>query len=447
MAIDKTGIKKLKNGNYEYRIKKNINGKKIDKSSRKDAYGNPYTTIQAAKVARDAHLALLRQNEDKNKKREVKLREVWEDYSHAYNYTEKKENSYKREESIWRIHIKGRFGNKYISDIAPGDYTKYIFDRVEGGLSVAYCNSFIKVLGNIYRHALKMKVIDNEFYNEMFINDETKIKEKKKSYDEKLDELDEGIETFNSEEISEINKVLKGTNLYIAFLFGYFCGLRVGETFGLMWEDYDWEKHTIKINKQMVYSKVRNCMTITTPKTDTSYRTIDVPKTLHDELLKFYNKHEELRQKSNYRRNAREIIIDIRRDKEVEIEGGDFINRANDGKLLTINSVKYWADKIKKENDIYFKYHSLRRTHLTQLADMGTPPIELMKRAGHTKYETTLRYYIGEQTGETKQILLNNINELSLKEEYVEVEMNGFKIKMKQSDYKNYEEQMKSIPH
>jgi integrase len=451
MAFDTTGIFSTGDKTYGYRIKKVINGKKVDINKVTDENNQPFTSMTAAKRARDKRLAELYDGVKKKEKKEIKLREVWEHYSKYYNRDNKKDSSFDREESIWRIHIEKKFGNKYLSDITIDDYTQFISDTIDTGRSIAYCNSFISVLSNIYNHATRvMKVLDIETYNEMFTNKETKIREKMKTYDELIaEELEEeNLVVFTSQEISEIDKRLKGTNLYMAFLFGYFCGLRIGEVFGLMWDDYNWEDHTIRITKQMVYSKRRKCMTITTPKSVKSIRVIDVPQVLHDELLKFYNQHEELRQTSpNYSRNAREIILDLRREHEAEIEGGNFINRKKDGTLLTINSMKHWADEIKEKDNIYFKFHSLRKTHLTQLASMGTPPEELMWRAGHSKYETTLKYYIKKGEDGTREILLENINQLTLEEKFVEANLNGFMIKMKESEYNNYKKQMEKTPH
>ena len=65
------------------------------------------------------------------------------------------------------------------------------------------------------------------------------------------------------------------------------CGLRLGEIIGLKWENIDFEKETINIKSAISnIAKVENDGSRTwsivehTPKTDTSIRTIPMPKSL-----------------------------------------------------------------------------------------------------------------------------------------------------------------------
>ena len=91
---------------------------------------------------------------------------------------------------------------------------------------------------------------------------------------------------------------------------------------------------------------------------------------------------------------ADEIVIDKTKKEYKKIQGGLFLNRKENGELLTPNSIKYWAKVIKKELGFEFKFHSLRRTHATMMANANTPAIELMQRLGHKKFDTTMSYYI-----------------------------------------------------
>ena len=84
------------------------------------------------------------------------------------------------------------------------------------------------------------------------------------------------------------------------------------------------------------------------------------------------------------------------KSKSESSQGGDFINRKTDGQLLTTDSMKSWSRKITKELGIHFKYHNLRHTNASFLAACNTPIPKLKHRLGHTKIETTTKYYIGE---------------------------------------------------
>ena len=64
----------------------------------------------------------------------------------------------------------------------------------------------------------------------------------------------------------------------------------------------------------------------------------------------------------------------------------------------------------KKDCNISFKYHNLRHTHASWLAEHGVPAIVTKKRLGHSKEETTLRYYNHVTQGMRNDLLdkLNN---------------------------------------
>ena len=69
---------------------------------------------------------------------------------------------------------------------------------------------------------------------------------------------------------------------YYAFQLLYWTGIRSGELLALTSKDFDFEKRTLRINK--TYQVVNGKELITTPKTEESNRTIDLPQFLCDEM-------------------------------------------------------------------------------------------------------------------------------------------------------------------
>lgn len=128
-------------------------------------------------------------------------------------------------------------------------------------------------------------------------------------------------------------------------------------------------------------------------KTLNSKRTIYMPKELIKTLKKEYERQKNEETKKSWR--ATEKVYDVReRNKEIKIIGGDFICRKENGELMTTNSRIYWVKKIKEKTGIDFHFHSLRKTHLTNLANLNTPLLEFQLRSGHKKIETAQKYYI-----------------------------------------------------
>ena len=72
----------------------------------------------------------------------------------------------------------------------------------------------------------------------------------------------------------------------------------------------------------------------------------------------------------------------------------DLANSLPDGKIQTVNSMKYHSKMIKQQLEIEFKFHYLRHTYGTFMADMNTPAHLLCNQMGHGNIQVTQKYYI-----------------------------------------------------
>jgi len=70
------------------------------------------------------------------------------------------------------------------------------------------------------------------------------------------------------------------------------------------------------------------------------------------------------------------------------------INSLDNGKIQTVNSMKYHSQKIKQTLGIEFKYHYLRHTFDTRLAEQNMPSHLLCNQMGHASSKVTEKYYI-----------------------------------------------------
>lgn len=436
------GLFQLANGNWGYRITRTQNGKRKDTSYHRDENGNPFKTKSAARIAREQKSLELRTPKPKTPFEDCKLKDMWQYYLDKVA-SSKRPATVRKYASLWKIHVSKAFGDKYISEINVVDLENYLQELYNQGYSWKYVESFLKLFYQLFGLAYKAEHIDPTKYTKMFLDKGTKLKMPIISQED-ADEYD-NIEIYNSYEISQINKIFEGTNCYTAFLLGYYCGLRISETFGLLWSDYNWDTHKLKICRQMNYED--GCFCLRPVKTLKSSREIDVPDFLHKHLI------EKIRAQKRhptqaYLLRASEIVLDkTKRDSVVEIKGGDFINRKDNGELLTINSMKYYAKEIKRQTGINFKYHSLRKTHLSFLASNNVPAIEVMNRAGHKKFETTMKYYVNS-TQTSKQILLSYLNQIDTEEKEIEiVDKDGNTKVVKESTYLKMQNISSIIPH
>lgn len=83
----------------------------------------------------------------------------------------------------------------------------------------------------------------------------------------------------------------------------------------------------------------------------------------------------------------------------------DFINVKPSGELLTPDSEKVLGRMVRNEMNTNFKYHNLRPTHCSKLAELGIPAIVVMERLGHSKIETTMKYYQHVTCGMRKNLV------------------------------------------
>ena len=67
--------------------------------------------------------------------------------------------------------------------------------------------------------------------------------------------------------------------------------------------------------------------------------------------------------------------------------------------------------KIKESLGIDFKYHYLRHTYGTRLAEMNTPIFLLCNQMGHASSKVTEKYYLG-MSKRGVDLLINNLNQL-----------------------------------
>ena len=153
---------------------------------------------------------------------------------------------------------------------------------------------------------------------------------------------------------------------YEMFLLDISTGLRRGELLGLQWDDIDFKKCELRVNKQVRYDK--KVLKITEPKTKAANRTIVLPKELV-EVLKEYKQ----RVKSKWLFPSPVKSEDVPRDPTACRKSLD--------KILVRAGCKH------------VPFHALRHTFATQSLRYGMDIKTLASVIGHESVETTLNVY------------------------------------------------------
>ena len=217
-----------------------------------------------------------------------------------------------------------------------------------------------------------------------------------------------------------------GSSSYIPLMIGLHCGLRLGETYALTWEDIDLDKKKISVNKQIQWRQFKrteeekkaangkatdNCgcwyYSSTKYKSD---RVLEMDEELYHLLAAEKIKQDTAkayfgdRFPRYYESEKREVTEDPT-EKEIH-----FVCIREDGTYITPRTMQHTSRIIHNDLNIKdFDYHSLRHTHATVLLEKGAPLKYIQQRLGHKKIDITINVY-QHLTDELRQMGTNVLN-------------------------------------
>ena len=396
-----TGVFQLDNGMWAYRLTFTREGKRYSKQKSKDENGEPLKNKRAAIKARKIALENLEwESIPSPSAPEIKITvaDVYVEYCSS-GRNDRAYQTIRKQDSLWENHLRQKFGSRIINSISVAEINDYLAElyHVEG-YSYQYTESFLKMFYLIFGQAYSRNYLDVDTYNKLCTNKGTKIKMPKMKTEDDTD-----IVAFSNEELRLFDDYFKGTNAETAYLLGRYCGLRINETFGLKWDHVNLEEGTITIDRQMQYQN--GIIKLISPKTRNSKRTVYIPPILTEHLTKKarQRKEDEIQCAALREQNQR-MIEDLDGTK---IPSTELVNCLYNGKIQTVNSFKYPSREIKSLLGIDFKYHYLRHTYGTRMAEMNTPAHLLCDQMGHGNIHVTQRYYIAISKSGV-EILKNN---------------------------------------
>ena len=398
-----SGVFKKGNGLWGFRFSLLIDGKRVSRLKSTDANGKTLGSKSAAIKAREAAIAAAYIEAKQNIKITRRtFKDVYKEYCEK-GRTEKAYQTIRKQDSLWENHLCERFGNKYVNDISVAEINDYLAELYYiDHYSYKYVESFLKMFYLILGQAYSRNYLEVDTYNKLCMNKNTKISVPKLKAEDNTD-----IIYFDRGELLLLDEYFKGTNAETAYLLGRYCGLRINECFGLKWENVDLENGTIRIDRQMQYQD--KIIKLVAPKTRNAIRTLYLNDTLKEHLsIKAAKwKSDAIEYKELQQQNQR-FVQDI---DGTLISSTELVNSLSDGRIQTVNSFKYPTREIKSKLNIDFKYHYLRHTYGTRMAEMNTPQHLLCNQMGHGNIHVTQQYYLAVSK-DGIDILRDNINQL-----------------------------------
>lgn len=236
------------------------------------------------------------------------------------------------------------------------------------------------------------------------------------------------------EKIKEIfERFPEGTSAYIPLMIAYHTGLRLGEVYGLVWEDIDFENKTLSVNRQVQWYQGKRSKEDISKSNGTSesngywyfsepkyksYRIIDIDDILINALLKekkkqkkacdyydeyythYYSKYELyfLGKNPNVGISPINAISNEKTNYEI-----NFICRREDGTYISPRTTQHISYIIHNQlNFPEYDTHSLRHTHGTMLMENGADMVYIQRRLGHKDIKVTMNIYTNHITEKIK---------------------------------------------
>lgn len=150
---------------------------------------------------------------------------------------------------------------------------------------------------------------------------------------------------------------IAGTEYELFCLFLLATGLRIGEALALRRSDFDFEKHTVTVSKNVVYIKGER-IEQDTPKSEAGNRTVPVPVNLSERI--------------------RDVQTDLIFPHHAE-------------------AVRSFMKRLRKSIGVNVTPHILRHTYATRLSEAGVPPKIKQYLMGHASLEMTENVYTDTQ--------------------------------------------------
>lgn len=179
--------------------------------------------------------------------------------------------------------------------------------------------------------------------------------------------------------------------------------LRRGEIAGLNWSDVDFDRGTITVNRTAVYVSKTEGVVLKTPKTNSSVRTVAMPKETMALLKRL--KLDQAKQKLKL--------------SETWQDSGAVFCQWNGLRVHPDTLSKWFGDFLERHDLPKVRLHDMRHTGASILANaIGRPMQEVSERLGHASVLTTLSFYshnVNDDDAENAEALADLVRPSAIK--------------------------------
>lgn len=265
-----------------------------------------------------------------------------------------KESTFANYKAKFEKHILPEFEDIPCADLSAGRINEFINKKLAEGLSAIYVRDIFTVFKSMLKYA------QEEYGFRLSLKNVVLPKVEKKH-----------IEKISNTEQKKIVSYLKANLSLTSFgvLISLFMGLRIGELCGLKWEDVDFKHKILHIRRTVqrissVNGSRKTKVIISTPKSETSFRSVVIPDFLMEYFRMFKSQN-------------------------------DFFILSGSDKFIEPRTMQYRYKKIlQNAKTTNHNFHKLRHTFATNCAEKGFDVKTLSVILGHSSANITLNRYI-----------------------------------------------------
>lgn len=324
-----------------------------------------FETKKEAQLYFNTALQEFNDNSYSKKVKDFTYKEVYDEWLEMYKNTVK-ESTLHKTMVVFRDHILPKFGKCKINMIEAKTLQKQAF---EWNKKYKNFKKMINYTFAVFSYALKMGYINS--------NPKDKFTMPKKKQELK----DDAWKYYTREEVHTLFEYLekeKSLEWLVFFRLLAFTGIRKGECLALTWNDIDFIKNTLTINKTISVG-LQNKQIIQDPKSFNSYRTVTLDEITIQMLKKWRAEQASMLLKFGHNSMNKNQLL---------------FSTASKNSMYTLSKPRTILKKVCDKYDFKFiPIHGFRHTHTSLLFESGINMEVVKDRLGHSDIQTTVNIY------------------------------------------------------
>ncbi|WP_203623334.1 site-specific integrase [Lacticaseibacillus sp. 866-1] len=299
-----------------------------------------------------------------SKQQRLKFSDVYDEWVKSYMLTVR-ESSWSKTRDCFNLHILPDLGDVYVDAITPADMQEAV-SKWFSESPVAFKRYFVHA-NRVLEYAELQGYISQNPAKRVIL---PRVQDAVGNVDDFWDrhQLELFFDCINPER--ELHK-------YVLFRILAYAGLRIGEVLALDWNDIDFVKHTISVNKTVSLG-LHGRLMVNPPKTRASRREVPIDGGTVDWLKRWRVEQPDY------------IYSDAKYSAQHQL-----LFTTKTGNRLRVDKPRQWLSNIIRSNNLTpsISLHKLRKSYISNLLIAGVAVSTVQKMVGHTDPRITLQIY------------------------------------------------------